>query len=466
MELRNIEQDSEFERGLSEVASTCSGNSVLGVGEKRKVKGKDRKNKSLKVKKANKLLDLKTYEDANAIQEFEYLRDCPLDLQVVEKKKFKLDFIKYNRHGSDNKSNRLAHSVLFNKDPGNLLTVEDPENVQGVIFKYKKLDMREDFLQNLRSRICDKKFQMIMKDTQDQEVELENNPKRTGCYASEQKKQETVNEVDGKMFEKIRKNCKNIEENSECCKNNEKLVQCFENFENTECGEGYENGKAEENCRSIEKSVEKCKNSHKAKSFEESFDCFLSTNSESSTNTFINGVESSEEIENFPNKIEKGSTVNDFHLAELLELNKNTNLKRKLDEKNESIEKRIKSFPDGKENSKTVKTHDLENEDYDEEKHILHLKHLRGLKFFKQDKNIESDEPLFESYLNSIEKPDHVLVKKSLLNQIPQKNPKSEAKPFLSSFFSYNSSSKSKVPDNPSQIKTSQKKKTFCFTLK
>jgi hypothetical protein len=128
--------------------------------QKKRSKTKNpKKNKIPKLKILNKLVVVKTGESLNDVQEFEFLRDELLDFDDHLKKpavQFKI-----NKEKTCKSTKFLAQSVLMNSSPRDMLVVQQPKDVQGVIAKVTKSGKREGFLENLKNLASRKKHEKI-----------------------------------------------------------------------------------------------------------------------------------------------------------------------------------------------------------------------------------------------------------------------------------------------------------------
>lgn len=115
-------------------------------------KKKEKKNQAPKLKIFNKLLDFTSYKDEYTIEEFEYLRDQPLDFENSSKRaKKELDHTVF-KDNSYKASNTLVKSVLTNKDKRDSLIIKDPK-VSGFFCKNSSQNSREIFREGLKSQI-------------------------------------------------------------------------------------------------------------------------------------------------------------------------------------------------------------------------------------------------------------------------------------------------------------------------
>lgn len=405
MEFEEKSGNSDSDSESNEVASTNSGNSESKGPNKVRARPKDPKNKSLKVKTFNKLLDLKSCENINEIEEFEYLRDCPLELNRRKKEEFLPSFLKKIRNDKDKNTALLAHSVLFNNDPNDSLVVKAPENAQGVITRQRKLDNREIFLDSLKSEICNRKAQKILNQEQEKDLEIEKTLGNEQVSINLEGKEVGFTVDQQKTAERI----KNKEEDPDCIVNEKKTDgEPFTDFVNEKLSDDE--------------------------------DAILTCNKD---------------------KILGQS------LGDLLELDENISLKRKLEENEEFVEKKKKNFFDEKENLVKIKVHDVESLDYNEEEHILALRHNRGLKTMKSEVSTEKNDEMNKSLLSIIQKPTQIVLNKSLLNSEALKNFKMIDNNPVSLNFTFKVMNKSKLIDKPSTTtKNSKKKKSLFFLVK
>lgn len=128
-------------------------NESQNANEKKK---QDKKVKVPKLKTFNKLLDLSTMNDDYSVEEFEFLRDQPLELDSSRPNKKQLDQ-KVFKDDSNKASYSLAKSVITNKDEADNLVVNNPLKVTGFISKNISQSSREVFREGLRSQINSRK---------------------------------------------------------------------------------------------------------------------------------------------------------------------------------------------------------------------------------------------------------------------------------------------------------------------
>ena len=165
-ELQNLESSSsagsdELDRSIrsnfsdesNKAEASRGSNESHNASEKKK---QDKKIKVPKLKTFNKLLDLSTMNDDYSVEEFEFLRDQPLELESSRPNKKLLDQ-KVFKDDSNKASYSLAKSVLTNKDEADNLVVNNPLKVTGFISKSVSQSSREVFREGLRSQINSRK---------------------------------------------------------------------------------------------------------------------------------------------------------------------------------------------------------------------------------------------------------------------------------------------------------------------
>jgi hypothetical protein len=457
-----------------------------------KKKQKEKKAKIPKLKTFNKLLNFNTLNEDYSVEEFEFLRDQPLEFDSFKPNKKALDQ-KAFKDELNKASYSLAKSVLTNKDEKDSFVVNNPVKVTGFISKNLSQNSREVFREGLKNQINSRKTNHIdnegifNKPSTDFEKrdekpviiinDLSLNSLQSNKSAKSSEKSDEVRKSDfsivtpagstrnsSPVFTRQDRESNSsktswipsdIAENSESRQKTEKISkkeknekkETKETKKKKEKKEKNENNEKKEKKEKQEINEKKEKKGEKEKNKESSI---LKT-SQKKKNLFIDleaeksGDDHSsdtleENYEDFiPEMIDDSDLPRDEnyskHLKDLLEKEEkdlqkvvNAEFKRKKSEKIELASRAIKKTQSKPEAPKS-KVFSRSEEDFDEDSKLLALNQFRGIKHFRLQ---EQKAPIFDEksndYLKLFERPETFRASRSLLTK-PFINEKTIKKP-------------------------------------
>ena len=351
----------------------------------------DKKNKAPKLKTFNKLLDIPGYQDDYTVEEFEYLRDQPLDLDHTSKPTKKvLNQTIFKDTTSYKASNTLVKSVLTNRDKRDSLIIEEPK-VSGFFNKNSSQNSREVFREELRSQINLRKTTHIDND---------------GIF-----------DKPATDFEKKEKIFSDMSIGSGDCKGEE--VKSAENSKNFMSGASFF-------------STNNSSPVHLAKEEKKQRCRFVEGEAEESGNEVSSDTNEDDE-EGFLKELICDEPVNtdsnyEKHVKDMLEKEErelrmvvNAEFKRKkVDEKLSQASRKLKLSPAPPPPQK-MSVFSKPQEDFDEDSRIVVMKHFRGIKnFTKHQKTSLILDEKSNDYLKLLQKPEPTCIIKSLLPNQPK----------------------------------------------
>lgn len=342
----------------------------------------DKKNKAPKLKKFNKLIDIAGFQDDYSVEEFEYLRDQPLDLDQTSKPTKKILNQTIFKDTSYKASNTLVKSVLTNRDKRDSLIIKDPK-VSGFFSKNSSQNSREVFREELRSQINLRKTNHIDND---------------GIF-----------DKPATDFEKKEKVFSDVSVGSAECKGEE--MKSSENSKNIMSGASFFSTNNSSPTQLPRENKQTCK--------------FVEGEAEESGNEFSSDTNEDEE-EGFLKELicdEPVDTDSNYekHVKDMLEKEEkelkmvvNAEFKRKkIDEKISQVSKKLRLSPNP---PIKMSVFSKPQEDFDEDSRIAAMKHLRGIKnFTKHQKTSLIVDEKSNDYLKLLQKPEPTCIIRSLL---------------------------------------------------